>query len=210
MVFGRAKLPRITGFCGKLTSGAERALGAITGAVDGLDARPAFTRPRGHLESGMETLRTGVDRTGSGRRPGKAMAQRSNLDVAQLEKMRDQANRIASANDEAVLKLSGAGLAVSFAIMRFLGNDAAALIALQAAWVCWLFSTVCLFASFWCGMFGSRIRERAKRLGDATNASAPSTANSWILWLNFGSGLFYVVGMCVFVVFLFMNTPGGD
>ena len=138
------------------------------------------------------------------------MAQRSNLDVAQLKKIRDQANRIAFANDEAVLKLSGAGLAVSFAIMRFLGNDAAALIALQAAWVCWLFSTVYLFTSFWCGMFGSWIRERAKRLGVDTNASAPSTANSWILWLNFGSGLFYVVGMCVFVVFLFMNTPGGD
>ena len=49
------------------------------------------------------------------------MAQRSNQDVAQLKKMRDQTNRIASANDEAVLKLSGAGLAVSFAIMRFLG-----------------------------------------------------------------------------------------
>ena len=90
--------------------------------------------------------------------------------------------------------------------MRFLGNDAAALIALQAAWVCWLFSTVCLFASFWCGMFGSWIRERRVD----TNTSAPSTANSWILWLNFSSGLFYVVGMCVFVVFLFMNTQGGD
>ena len=50
------------------------------------------------------------------------MAQRSNQDVAQLKKMRDQTNRIASANDEAVLKLSGAGLAVSFAIMRFLGG----------------------------------------------------------------------------------------
>ena len=50
------------------------------------------------------------------------MAQRSNQDVAQLKKMRDQTNRIASANDEAVLKLSGAGLAVSFAIMRFLGR----------------------------------------------------------------------------------------
>ena len=59
------------------------------------------------------------------------MAQRSNQDVAQLKKMRDQTNRIASANDEAVLKLSGAGLAVSFAIMRFLGNDATALISLQ-------------------------------------------------------------------------------
>ena len=138
------------------------------------------------------------------------MAQRSNRDVAQLEKMRDQTNRIASTNDEAVLKLSGAGLAVSFAIMRFLGNDAAALIALQATWVCWLLSTVCLFASFWFGMFGSWIRERAKRRGVATNASAPSAANSWILGLNFGSGLFYVVGLCAFVVFLFMNTPGGD
>ena len=124
--------------------------------------------------------------------------------------MRDQTNRIASANDEEVLKLSGAGLAVSFAIMRFLGNDATALISLQAAWVCWLLSTVCLFASFWFGMSGSWIRERAKRRGVDTNASAPSAANSWILGLNFGSGLFYVVGLCAFVVFLFMNTSGGD
>ena len=76
------------------------------------------------------------------------MAQRSTRDVAQLEKMRDQTNRIASANDEAVLKLSSAGLAVSFAIMRFLGNDAAALNALQAAWVCWLLSTVSEIPSF--------------------------------------------------------------
>ena len=130
--------------------------------------------------------------------------------MTQLEKMRDQANRIASANDQAVLKLSIAGLAVSFAIMRFLGNDAAALNALQTAWVCWLLSTVCLIASFWFGMFGSRIRERAKRGGAATNASKPSAANSWILWLNFGSGLSCVVGLCAFIVFLFMNTPGGD
>ena len=91
-----------------------------------------------------------------------------------------------------------------------MGNDAAALIALQAAWVFWLLSTVCLFASFWVGMSGSWKRERAKRRGVDTNASAPSAANSWILRLNFGSGLFYVVGLCAFVVFLFMNTPGGD
>ena len=130
--------------------------------------------------------------------------------MAQLEKMRDQTNRIASANDEAVLKLSGAGLAVSFAIMRFLGNDAAALIALQATWVFWLLSTVCLFASFWVAMRGQWIREQAKRLEVTTNASAPSAANSWILRLNFGSGFFYVVGLCAFVVFLFMNTSGGD
>ena len=138
------------------------------------------------------------------------MVQHSNLDVAQLGKIRAQTNRIASANDEAVLKLSGAGMPVSFAIMRFLGNDAAALIALQAAWVCWLLSTVCLFASFWVGMKGSWILELAKRLKVATNASAPSVANSWILRLNFGSGFFYVVGLFAFVVFLFMNTPGGD
>ena len=136
--------------------------------------------------------------------------QRSAPDVTQLEKTRHQANRIASANDQAVLKLSSAGLPVSFAIMRFLGNDAAALNALQTAWVCWLLSTVCLIASFWFGMFGSRMRERAKRRGAATSASEPSAANSWILWLNFGSGLSYVVGLCAFIVFLFMNTPGGD
>ena len=99
---------------------------------------------------------------------------------------------------------------MSFAIMRFLGNDAAALNALRAAWAFWLCSVVCLIASFWFGMFGSWIRERAKRRGVATNASAPSAANSWILGLNFGSGLFYVVGLCAFVLFLFMNTPGGD
>ena len=128
----------------------------------------------------------------------------------QLQKIRAQTNRIASANDEAVLKLSSAGLAVSFAIMRFLGNDVDALKALQVAWVCWLLSTVCLIASFWFGMFGSRMRERAKRTGPSRNASAPSAANSWILGLNFASGLFYLLGLCAFVVFLFMNTPGGD
>ena len=127
-----------------------------------------------------------------------------------LRQIRGQTNRIASANDEAVLKLSSVRLAVSFAIMRFLGNDADALKALQAAWVCWLLSTVCLIVSFWFGMFGSRIREWAKRTGAAQNASAPSAANRWILGLNFGSGLFYLVGLCAFVVFLFMNTPGGD
>ena len=46
------------------------------------------------------------------------------------------------------------------------------MISLQAAWVCWLLSTVCLFASFWFGMSGSWIRERAKRRGVDTNASA--------------------------------------
>ena len=136
------------------------------------------------------------------------MALRTTLDVAQLEKIRDQMNRITSAHDEAVLKLSGVGLAASFAIMQFLGNNAAALIALQAAWVCWMLSTVCLFASFWFGMFGSWRRERAKRLGVAT--PAPSAANIWILGLNFGTGFLYVVGLCAFVVFLFMNTSGGD
>ena len=125
--------------------------------------------------------------------------------------MRDQTNRIASANDEAVLKLSGAGLAVSFAIMRFLGNDPAALIALQATWVCWLLSTVCLFASFW--VRHERLNGYANGRSaseSTTNASAPSAANSLILGLNFGSGFFYVVGLFAFVVFLFMNTPGGD
>ena len=66
--------------------------------------------------------------------------------------MRDQGNKIASANNEAVLKLSSTGLAVSFAIMRFLGATAAALNALQAAWVFWLLSTICLIASFWFAM----------------------------------------------------------
>ena len=75
------------------------------------------------------------------------------------EKTREQGNRIASANDEAVLKLSSAGLAVSFAFMRFSGDDAVALGALQTAWVCWFLSTACLIVSFWFGMFGSWIRE---------------------------------------------------
>ena len=57
--------------------------------------------------------------------------------------------------------------------------------------------------SFWFGMFRSWIRERTDRRGR-------SSANTWIRWLNFGSGLFYLVGLCAFVVFLFMNTPGGD
>ena len=137
------------------------------------------------------------------------MTQPSARDVAQLEKVRAQTNRIASAHDEAVLKLSSAGLAVSFVIMRFLGDDGAALHALRAAWAFWLCSVVCLIASFWFGMFGSWIRERAKRRG-AANASEPSAANIWILWLNFGNGFFYLAGLCAFVVFLFMNTPGGD
>ena len=119
------------------------------------------------------------------------------------EKTREQANRIASANDEAVLKLSSAGLAVSFVFLRFLGDDAAALSALRVAWLCWLLSTACLIVSFWFGMFGSWIRERANRRG-------PSAANTWIRWLNFGSGLLYLAGLCAFVIFLFMNTPGGD
>ena len=119
------------------------------------------------------------------------------------EKTREQGNKIASANDEAVLKLSSAGLAVSFAFMRFLGDEAVALGALQSAWVCWFLSTACLIVSFWFGMFGSWIRERTKRRG-------PSGANPWIRWLNFGSGLFYLVGLAAFVVFLFKNTPGGD
>ena len=138
------------------------------------------------------------------------MTQRSPQDVARLRRAREQANKIASAHDQAVLKLSSAGLAVSFAFVRFLGDDVAALGALQTAWVFWLLSTVCLFVSFWFGMFGSWSRERSKRRGAATNASAPAAANSWILWLNFGSGLFYVVGLCAVVVFLFMNTPGGN
>ena len=136
------------------------------------------------------------------------MTQRSQQVLARLRRAREQANKIASAHDQAVLKLSSAGLAVSFAFVRFLGDDVAALGALQTAWVFWLLSTVFLFGSFWFGMFGSCIRERLKRSGVVTNA--PSAANSWILWLNFGSGLFYVVGLCAFVVFLFMNTPGGD
>ena len=136
------------------------------------------------------------------------MTQRSQQVLARLRRAREQANKIASAHDQAVLKLSSAGLAVSFAFVRFLGDDVAALGALQTAWVFWLLSTVFLFGSFWFGMFGSSIRERLKRSGVVTNA--PSAANSWILWLNFGSGLFYVVGLCAFVVFLFMNTPGGD
>ena len=119
------------------------------------------------------------------------------------EKTREQGNRIASANDEAVLKLSSAGLAVSFAFMRFSGDDAVALGALQTAWVCWFLSTACLIVSFWFGMFGSWIRERAGRRG-------PSSANTCIRWLNFGSGFFFLVGLFTFVVFLFMNTPGGD
>ena len=131
------------------------------------------------------------------------MTQHSAQDVARLEKTREQGNKIASANDEAVLKLSSAGLAVSFAFMRFLGDGAAALEALQTAWVCWLLSTACLIVSFWFGMFGSWIRERPGRRG-------PSSANTCIRWLNFGSGAFYLAGLCAFVVFLFMNTPGGD
>ena len=120
-----------------------------------------------------------------------------------MEKTREQGNRIASANDRAVLALSSAGLAASFAFVRFLGDDAAALNALRTTWVCWFLSTACLIVSFWFGMFGSWIRERPDRRG-------PSSANTWIRWLNFGSGLFYLVGLCAFVVFLFMNTPGGD
>ena len=138
------------------------------------------------------------------------MTQRTAQLFARLRQAREQANRIASAHDQAVLKLSSAGLAVSFAFVRFLGDDVAALGALRTAWVFWLLSTVCLFASFWFAMFGSCIRERSKLRGAATNASGPSAANSWILWLNFGSGLFYVVGLCAVVVFLFMNTPGGN
>ena len=131
-------------------------------------------------------------------------------DGARLEKMRDQLNRILSAHEGAVLKLSGAGLAVSFAIVRFLGNDAAALIALKTTWGCWLLSTVCLFLSFWVAMSGQWRLEKAEIDVATTNASATSAANSLIMWLNFGSGLFYVVGLCAFVVFMFMNTPGGD
>ena len=138
------------------------------------------------------------------------MTQPSAQQVAQRRRIRAQTNRIASANDDAVLKLSSAGLVVSFAIMRFLGNDADALKALQTAWLCWLLSTVCLIVSFWFGMFGSRIRERATSTGSGPNASVPSAANRLILCLNFGSGLFYLVGLCAFVLFLFMNTPGGD
>ena len=52
-------------------------------------------------------------------------------------------------------------------------------------------------------MFRSWIRER-------TDRRSRSSANTGIRWLNFGSGLFYLVGLCAFVVFLFMNTPGGD
>ena len=118
------------------------------------------------------------------------------------DRIREQANRIAAASDDAVLKLSSAGLAVSFAIMRFLGDDMAALCALQTAWVCWLLSTTCLIVSFWFGMFGSRIRERRR-------AEGPSWANTCIAALNFGSGFFYLVGLLSFVVFLFVNTPGG-
>ena len=131
------------------------------------------------------------------------MTQRSDHDTAQWEKTREQGNRIASANDGAVLKLSSAGLAVSFAFVRFLGSDAVALGALQTAWVCWFLSTACLIVSFWFGMGGSWVRERAPRCG-------PSSANIYIRWLNFGSGFFYLVGLFAFVVFLFMNTPGGD
>ena len=136
------------------------------------------------------------------------MTQRSQQFLARLRQAREQANKMASAHDQAVLKLSSAGLAVSFAFVRFSGDDVTALGALQTAWGFWLLSTVSLFGSFWFGMFGSCIRERSKRRGVVTKG--PSAANSWILWLNFGSGLFYVVGLCAFVVFLFMNTPGGD
>ena len=64
-------------------------------------------------------------------------------------------------------------------------------------------STACLIVSFWFGMFRSWIRER-------TDRRSRSSANTGIRWLNFGSGLFYLVGLCAFVVFLFMNTPRGD
>ncbi len=133
------------------------------------------------------------------------MTQHSAQDVARLQKTREQGNRIASANDRAVLALSSAGLAASFVFVRFLGGDAAGLGVLQAAWVCWFLSTACLITSFQIGMLGSWMRERADRRG-------PSSANTCIRWLNFGSGLFYLAGLFAFVVFLFMNTPhhGGE
>ena len=124
-------------------------------------------------------------------------------DVERRRRIREQGNRIASANDRAVLVLSSAGLAASFAFVRFLGTDVAGLGALQSTWVCWFLSTACLIVSFQIGMLGSWMRERTDRRG-------PSGANIWIRWLNFGSGLFYLAGLCAFVVFLFMNTPGGD
>ncbi|MCY3818899.1 MAG: hypothetical protein OXH52_05980 [Gammaproteobacteria bacterium] len=137
------------------------------------------------------------------------MAPSSGQDVAQLEKVRAQLNRIASAHDQAVLKLSSAGLVVSFAFMRFLGEDAGALNVLKVTWICWLLSTICLIVSFWFGMSASWKRELANRTGSASILSAPLPANRWILRLNFSSGLFYLLGLCAFVVFLFMNTPGG-
>ena len=127
------------------------------------------------------------------------MTRRSAQDVARLEKTREQGNRIASASDRVVLALWGAGLAASFAFVRFWGDDAAAPCALRTAWVCWFLSIACLIVSFWFGMFGSWIRERTDRRG-------PSSANTCIRWLNVGSGFFCLVGWGAFVVFLFMNT----
>ena len=129
------------------------------------------------------------------------MMQRSAQDVARLEKTREQANKIASANDRVVLALSSGGLAASFVLVRFLGDDAAAPNVLRIAWVGWFLSIACLIVSFWFGMFGSWIRERTDRRG-------PSSANTWIRWLNFGCGFFCLVGWCAFFCFLFMNTPG--
>ena len=77
------------------------------------------------------------------------MTRRSARDVARLEKTREQGNRIASANDRVVLALWSAGLAASFAFVRFWGDDAAAPYALRTAWVCWFLSIACLIVSFW-------------------------------------------------------------